>query len=119
VAQSVFRKVLNNDPEHPGTEGQLELLVADLDPERNAGALRPLGELRGHGPQHRGGLSGAERDHLTAGLELAQEEHVVDQLIHQRDLVPHLIQHRGGIAARQPGAVDQGEQAGERRSELV
>src|SRR5216110_3077802 len=78
VAQGVFRKVLDDDPEHPRAKGQLELLVADLDLQCDTRALRTLGELRGYGPQHRRGLGRAQRNHLTPGLELAQEEHIVD-----------------------------------------
>ena len=56
------------------------MLVVALEPKRDAGPRRPLLELverlLEHGPDRRR----PERDDARPGLELAEEEHLVDQL---------------------------------------
>jgi hypothetical protein len=69
--------------------------------------------------QDGGGLSVAEGDDLPALLELAQEEHVVDQLGHLENLLSGLPQEALQIGAGQLGRVEEGLQPSERRSQLV
>src|SRR5437899_4461446 len=85
VAKRVFGQVLDDDPQHPGAQRQLELLVLDRDPQRHPGPLGALVELGDDLPEQRGRTGRAERDDLTPGLELAQEGDGVDPLLHQLD----------------------------------
>jgi hypothetical protein len=119
MPKRVFDEVLNDDPQHPGPQGQLQTLVLDLDLEPDAGSLGSFVEFGDDLSQQRRGLSRAERDDLASRFELAQEEDVVDQLVHQLDLRPHPLESLCRIAARQTRSLDQREQARERRPQLV
>jgi hypothetical protein len=52
-------------------------------------------------------------------LQLAQEEDVVDELRHLLDLLARLGEERGLVGAGQLGRLEQGQQPGERRPQLV
>ena len=119
MAQCVLGEVLDDDPQHPRPQGQLQAFVLDLDLQLDAGPLRPLVELGDDLAQERRRFGRAERDNLASRLELAQEEHIVDQLVHQLDLRPHLLERPRRVAARQARTLDQREQARERRPQLV
>src|SRR5262249_36788059 len=107
VTKSVLGEVLDDDPQHPRPQRQLQAFVFDLDLEADARPLRTLVELRDDLTQERRGLRRAERDDLTTGLQLAEEEDVVDQLVHQLDLRAHAFKSRVGIAARKARTLDQ------------
>ncbi len=60
-----------------------------------------------------------ERDDLASRLELAQEEHLVDQLADLLDLQPRLLDERGLVGILEEGRLEQREQTRERRPQLV
>ena len=60
-----------------------------------------------------------ERDDLPSGLELAEKEHVVDQVARQLDLLAGLLDELVHVGAGQGRALEQREQARERRAQLV
>jgi RTX calcium-binding nonapeptide repeat (4 copies) len=60
-----------------------------------------------------------QRDHPGAGLELGEEEHLVDQLTDLLDLTAGLLDESGDVLAGKRGRLQQCEQAGERRPQLV
>ena len=60
-----------------------------------------------------------QRDDAGARLELAEEEHLVDQLADLLDLAPSLVDEVGDVLAGEQRELEQGEQTGERRPELV
>ena len=93
----------------------LSLIESMSLPGADVGALGAFVELGDDLAQQRRRLRRAERDDLPPGLELAEEEHVVDQLVHQLDLRPHLLESRRRVAAGQARTLDQREQARERR----
>ena len=53
------------------------------------------------------------------GLELGQEEHLVDQLDDLVDLPSGLLEERGHVLAGKAGELEQREQPCERRAQLV
>src|SRR5581483_4539870 len=61
----------------------------------------------------------AERHDLAPGLELAEEEDVVDQLPRLLDLLACLLHQRVDVGARQRRVLEQHEEARERRPQLV
>ena len=60
-----------------------------------------------------------ERDHLLAALELGEEEDLVDQRAGVLDLGPRLVDQRVHVGARKRGRIEQREDPGERRPQLV
>ena len=64
-------------------------------------------------------LRAAEGDDLAARLELAEEEHVVDQLARLLDLLAGLLHQLGDVRARQGRGLEQNEQPRKRRPQLV
>jgi DNA-binding response OmpR family regulator len=60
-----------------------------------------------------------ERDDLPAALELGQEQDLVDQRAGVLDLRPCLVEQSAHIRARQVGRVEEREDPGERRPQLV
>ena len=58
-------------------------------------------------------------NHLPARLELAQEQHIVDQLADLADLGPGVRHQLARLCARKLGCLEQDEQARERRAQLV
>ena len=65
------------------------------------------------------GLGVAERDDLALLLELAQEEDVVHELPHLRDLAVGLPQERLQVGAGQLSRLQQRHQPRERRAQLM
>ena len=63
--------------------------------------------------------TGAERDDAAAGLELGEEEHLVDQLARRLDLVAGAVDERVDVLARQRRRLEQRQQPRERRPQLV
>ena len=61
----------------------------------------------------------AERDDLSAGLELAEEEDVVDEVARLLDLLARLLDEGVDVGARQRRALEQDQHSRERRPELV
>ena len=118
VADRVLGQVPGDDAEHPRPHLGSRILVA-LDDQRHAGPRRLLLELRGDLVEHRQHRLGAERDDARPGLELGEEEHLVDQLDDLVDLAPCLLDELGHVLARQAGELEQREQPCERRSQLV
>ena len=60
-----------------------------------------------------------EGDDLAARLELAEEEHVVDQLARLLDLLPRLLHQLADVGAGERRALEQHQQPRERRAQLV
>ena len=60
-----------------------------------------------------------ERDDLAAGLELGEEEDVVDQLADLLDLAPRLLDEVGRVEARELRRLEKGHDPREWRSQLV
>ena len=106
------------DAQHAGPQRQRRLRVA-LGSEHDAGPHRGLAELLQHLSNERQCAGLAERDDGAARLELAEEEDVVDQLTDQLDFTPCLVGERGGILTRERRSLEQREDPGERRPELV
>ena len=102
VPDRVLDQVLDDDLEHPRAQRQLERRRA-VHPERDPGELGAVGDLADDPVEHRQGADRAERDHGSPALELAEEEHVVDQLADPDDL--------GAAAADQVCLVGPGERA--------
>ena len=67
------------------------------------------------------GLDGrrAERDDTGARLELAEEEHLVDELRDLVDLAARLVDERGDVLAGKRGRLEEREEPRERRAQLV
>ena len=62
---------------------------------------------------------GAERDDPGPGLELGEEEHLVDQLDDLVDLASGLLEELRHVLAGKAGELEQREQPCERRAQLV
>ena len=60
-----------------------------------------------------------ERDDPGAGLELGEEQDLVDQLADLLDLDARLLDELRDVLARQRRGLEEGEQPGERRPQLV
>ncbi len=87
--------------------------------ERDTGARGLLGQL-GHDLAQDGqhGL-GPEGHDTRPGLELGQEQHLVDQLANRIDLAPRLLDELVDVLAGERRELEQGEQPRERRPQLV
>ena len=69
--------------------------------------------------EHRQRVREPERDHLGAALELREEEDLVDQLAGVLHLGARLVEERLDVGVREIGGVEQDEDPGERRAQLV
>ena len=118
VADRVLGEVLDHDAQHPRPERHLRLLV-ELDVEQHSGPRGPLGEPVHHLAHDRRRGSRRERDDRAAGLQLAQEQDVVDQLADVLDLGLALLEQLVDVRRGQRRGLEQREQPGERRPELV
>jgi hypothetical protein len=118
IADRVREQVLEHDPQHPRPQRQLHPLVG-ADDEGHLGALGPVGERPRDLVDDRLRLCPSQRDDLPPRLELAEEEHVVDQFARLLHLLPGLLDEYREVGIRQPHALEQDEQAGERRPQLV
>ena len=97
----------------------MDRLVGDSKLEAEAGELGPLRQLVHDGSQDGRRLGVAEGDDLAALLELAEEEHVVDELRHLDDLVLRLAEQPLQVGAGQLGRLEQRLQPRERRAQLM
>src|SRR5439155_8759815 len=70
-------------------------------------------------PHDRGDRRVAQTHDGAPRLELAEEEHIVDELRHCLDLLPSLLEQRIGVGVRQGRVVEECEQARERSAQLV
>ena len=96
--------------------------VAASSPSRrdpHARTRRVLLELAHDLAQHGQHRLGAERDDARAGLELGEEEHLVDQLADLLDLAARLLDELLHVLARQQRELEQRQQPRERRPQLV
>ena len=118
VADRILGEVVRDDPQHPRTQRQLERLVA-LEPELDAGSCGALCEVVEHLGEDRERERLAERDDLAARLELAQEQDLVDQLACLLDLGTRLLDQLFDVGVGQSGGVEEREDAGQGRSQLV
>ena len=118
VADRVLGEVLGDDPQHPRPDLELDRGVA-LDRQGDAGAARAVLELGRDGLELRPNGHGPQRDDARPGLELGEEEHLVDQLPDLPDLAPRLVDELGDVLAGQRRHLEQREQSCERRPELV
>ena len=87
--------------------------------QRHAGSGGLLRQLAGDVVEDRQHRLGAERDDARAGLELGEEEHLVDQLADRVDLAPRLLDERRHVLARETRELEQREQPSQRRPQLV
>ena len=118
VADRVLGEILGDDPEHPGTERQIDPGVAlgpKLDARPDRRALELLDDLLEHGQRVRV----AERDDLLAALELREEEDLVDQRAGVLHLGPGVVEERGHVGARVGRSSRAGRGSGERGAQLV
>ena len=88
-------------------------------PARDAGSLRGVSEVVEDAFHDGARGSGRERDDGVAGLELAEEEDVVDQLPDLSDLCLRLPDEVLEVRAGEGRALEQREEPRERRSQLV
>ncbi len=118
IAERVREQILDHDPEHPRPQRQVDAAVRP-DLERDLGVIRALPE-RGDDLLHdRLAPRVAEGNDFAAGLELAEEEDVVDQLAGLLDLLTRLLRQLFDVGAGQRRALEQHEQPGQRSAELV
>ena len=110
MADRVRDEVLEHDPQHSWAQRHDELGV-DVQDERDVGTGGRLRELRDHLVRDRPYGRRAERDRLPAGLQLGEEEHVVDQLADLLHLLPCPLDQRLRVLALQGGGLEQGERA--------
>ena len=94
-------------------------VVRALEPKDDSGSCGALLELHERLLEHRLHGRSPERDDARARLELAQEEHLVDELRDLVDLAARLVDERGDVLAGKRRRLEQGEQARERRAQLV
>ena len=119
VPDRVHHEVLGDKAQHPRTQRNVKAVVLDPKLEHDACQLGPLGELGHELAQDRRGLGVAKRDDLALLFELAQEEDVVHELPHLRDLAVGLPQERLQVGAGQLGRLQQREQPRERSAQLM
>ena len=112
----VFDQVLGNGAEHPAAKRDEDRLVGEPQLQPDAGRLGALDPLRDHSAKDRRSLRLAERDDLTALLELAQEENVVYELRHLIDLGSRLPEKIGEVGPRELGGFEQRHEPRERRA---
>ena len=118
VADRVLREVPRDHPQHARTDRELDVVVA-FEPSSTPGARGALAELLERLLEHRLHRRRAERDDARARLELAQEQHLVDELRDLVDLAARLLDERGHVLARQRRRLEEREQPRERRPQLV
>jgi hypothetical protein len=90
-----------------------------LDHDRDSRAARALLQLGGHDVELQAHRDRAERDDPGARLELAQEQHLVDQLADLLHLGPRALDELGHVLARQRRRLEQREQPREWCPQLV
>ena len=118
VAERVLGEVLDDDAQHSGSKRQLRRGIP-LRADRDARAVRGLPNPSEHLLDDRQRARRAQRDDGPSGLQLAQEEDVVDELADVLDLRPRLLDERRGVLPRKRRRLQQSEQARERRPQLV
>src|SRR3954470_5581656 len=118
VTDRVRHQVLPDHPEHARPHRQRERLVA-LHDEGHGGPVGLLRQLGRYAVERRQRVRVPERDDLAAGLELAQEEEVVDELAHLLDLAAGALEQARNVRLRPRARLEQDEQARERRAKLV
>jgi hypothetical protein len=100
VADRVLGEVLGNDADHPRPDRELDARLA-LDRDRDPRPARALLELGGDRVQLGPHGDRAERDDTRAGLELAEEHDLVDQLADLVDLRPRALDELSDVLAGQ------------------
>ncbi len=119
VSDGVLDQVLHDRSQHSAAKRDADRLVLDFETQVDAGPIGPLDPLVDRCTQYRGRLGFAEGDNLPPLLELAQEEDVVHELRHLVDLLARLGEERGEIGTGKLGGVEQRDEPGQRRPELV
>ena len=118
VPDGVLDEVLRDRAKHAPSELDADpVLEPELEP--HAGALGPFTSFGHHVAEDRRGLGLAEGHDLPPLLELAQEENVVHELRHLVDLLARLGEERGEIGTGQLGGLEERDEPGERRAQLV
>ena len=118
VANRVLGEVPGDDPEHPGPDRELDVVVA-LEPKLDSGPRGALGELVDRLLEHGLHRGSAERDDTSARLELAEEQHLVDELRDLVDLATRLLDERGDVLAGKRRRLEERQEPGKRCAELV
>ena len=118
VADRVLREVLDDGLQHPAPERELESGSASI--RISTSALSALSSSRARTSTSTGSTGvDAERYNLPAALQLGEEEHVVHELCHLLDLLPRLGKQLVAISPGKRRRLQQGEQPGQRRPQLV
>jgi hypothetical protein len=118
IADRVRDEVLDHDAHHARAQGQLDLLTARHD-DLDLGVGCALGERRDRLAHDGQDARSTERHDLAARLELAEEQHVVDQVARLLDLLPRLLDEAVDFRAGQGRRLEQHEEARQRRPQLV
>jgi hypothetical protein len=118
VAERVRDEVFDHHAQHPRPQRQLDVGARDED-ELDLSAFGTRAEPGDRLLRDRQRERAAERDDLASRLELAEEEHVVDQLARLRDLEPCLVDELVDVGLGERCALQQHEHARERSPQLV
>ena len=119
VPKRVLDEVPDDDAEHPRPHVDLRGAVAGEGEPKPAPA--PRRSRYSSTTSSTMGISGVapSADHLVPGLELSQEQDVVDELAHLGDLLPGALDERREVGVGQLGRLEQRQQASKRRAKLV
>jgi len=116
VADRVLGEVLADDPDHPRAERHRGLA---LDAKRHTCTGSGVGQPFDDMIEDRSRLRRGQRDHLAAALELGEEEDLVDQLAGALDLGTCLVDQSVHVGIGERRVVEQGEDPGQRRAQLM
>jgi hypothetical protein len=117
VADRVLREVRCDDANHARPHGELD--VVSLDDERNAGALGGVSEAVGDLLEQAERGRRPEGHDLAAGLELAEEENVVDELADLSHLGVRLLDEFLHVRVGKEGRLEERQEPREGRPQLV
>src|SRR4029450_50719 len=118
VAEGVLGQVPRDHAQHAGANREMDRRIA-LEPKVDAGPHRAVLELVERLLENGADGLGAERDDPRARLELAQEEHLVDQLGDLVDLCRGPFDELGHVFTRQRRGLEESEEPREWCSKLV
>jgi hypothetical protein len=118
VADRVLGEVLGEHPQHARPQRKVDVRFS-VGMELHSRPRRGRSELGDNLLEHGQGRRVPERDDLLAALELREEEDLVDQRSRVLDLGPRLLEQRGHVRVVELGQLEEREDTGERRPQLV